>query len=202
MDTFSQLDAAIREDKQWQCSYFFNESAGKDDKPVVVDLCEKLANKEEYVFPSRFSGMKGKEKLVVELQCSAIKCGFKVMNRNPKKPKYCAKTIEHEIYFCCQHGCTTRKSKYSKSISPSNCKKRKYNRKLKDNDTDTYLFDPYDSDDERCPFSFTVHLVKSEQSADEVPLFIPNKGHWVLKRKRGCTKDVRLHCGHNHMKSE
>lgn len=74
--------------------------------------------------------------------------------------------------------------------------KKKVHPTCKKNDTDTSLYDPYESDDERCPFSFTVHLIRNVTILDGKPFLMANKGCWVLKQKRGCTTNKRWHCGH------
>ena len=202
MDTFQQLSAAIRTQKRWQCTLLFDESNPDTVKhnPKLVNLCDNIVNKQEYVFSSRYNGMIGKTALVSDLQRAAIRSGFKIVCNNPKKEVYCAKYIEHEIYFSCQHGCTSRTSTTPKKSTPKR-KKRKYTRHVKKNETNTSLYDPYESDDERCPFSFTVHLIKNVDILDGKPFFMQNKGCWVLKKKRGCTSNKTLHCGHRQLMS-
>ena len=108
-------------------------------------------------------------------------------------------TLNMYFYFCCQHVCLSRDIAHFNVRSSPEKRKWKYVRKVKKNYTDTALFDPTDEHDEKCPFSFTVHLIKNGNNS--LPI-IKNKRCLVLKWKRGSSIQSRYHCGHCHIKTK
>ena len=103
MDNHARLEEILTNYKRWECSLFFNE-ANKDQKPRIIDLCDKLESGKDYLFPTRFNGIKSKRALVKELKLSSIRSGFPINIRNSKVEHNCKVGVEHELYISCLAG--------------------------------------------------------------------------------------------------
>ena len=175
MDHHSRLEDILTAAKRWECSLFFNESADPN-KPIIIDLCDKLESGKDYIFPERFKGLSSKKALMNELCRSSIRSGFPMDIRNSKKQSLCKKGVEHEIYVSCLAGIkyneTKKKIIQEQPITP----KRKYVRK-KEGKNDTLSW-RYTNLDEKCDFAFTIQLITSDIA--KFP-FQQNLGRWRMK---------------------
>ena len=128
MDHHSRLEDILTAAKCWECCLFFNESV-HPDKPIIIDLCDKLESGKDYIFPERFKGLSSKQPLMNELCRSSIRSGFPMDIRNSKKEIGCKKGVEHEIYVSCLAGIKYTKTKKKKVEEQPKTPKIKYVRK-------------------------------------------------------------------------
>ena len=83
---------------------YFSMKQTKIKKPQIIDLCDKLESGKDYLFPTRFNGIKSKRALVKELKLSSIRSGFPIDIRNSKVEHQCKVGVEHELYISCLAG--------------------------------------------------------------------------------------------------
>lgn len=175
MDHHSRLEDILTAAKRWECSLFFNESADPN-KPIIIDLCDKLESGKDYIFPERFKGLSSKKALMNELCRSSIRSGFPMDIRNSKKQSLCKKGVEHEIYVSCLAGIKYNETKKKIIQEQPRTPKRKYVRK-KEGKNDTLSW-RYTNLNEKCDFAFTIQLITSDIA--KFP-FQQNHGRWRMK---------------------
>ena len=179
MDNHARLEKILTNYKHWECSFYFNE-ANKDQKPIIIDLCDKLESGQDYLFPTRFFGLQSKIALVKQLKLSSIRSGFPIDIRNSKVEHECKVGVEHELYISCLAGIKYTKTekkndeKEAKSLAKLNTT-RPYVRKKQFNKTMTYK---YTEECKKCPFAFTIQLVT--QDLAQYAQF-NERGRWKLK---------------------
>ena len=152
-DNHHKLYSFVEKLKSWECKILFNEADSKHDTPRFVDLCEKMAGRNDYYFPSRFLGLSSMMALRAEIKVAALKAGFKLSIRGSKSNKSCGKYVEYTMQCSCHHSRVYEKSPYVPV--PEN--ERKYKKHKNDNRTFTWRAA---NKQMKCGFTFNVHLMK------------------------------------------
>ena len=94
--------------KEWDCKILFNESPASSKVTKVVDLLQcVIETNDDYMFPSRFNGLKAKKQLIVELKLACIQAGFTPVVRTVCKGKKFSETF---TIACQQSLCYQKKN--------------------------------------------------------------------------------------------
>ena len=105
-----KMEELVKKQKVWSEPFLFNINDSKEDnneqQPVFVDICSVLRTGVPYTFPSHYSGLDSKDRLIVELRIAAIKAGFNLTKRSSKSEVQLrrSKLFACSVTLACQHG--------------------------------------------------------------------------------------------------